>query len=160
RRAAVAAAALATWVTAATVAPAEDSFPSRSMRMIIPFAAGGPTDIVGRVMAAKMRELLSPQNVVGNKAGARGHIRDAIVAKSPADGYTMLMATVSTNAINPGLYKRMPYDAVRDFAPIGRVGVTPTLLLVNPDIPATDVKSLVALLKANPGKYTYGSSGV
>jgi tripartite-type tricarboxylate transporter receptor subunit TctC len=89
-----------------------------------------------------------------------GNIGADAVAKADHDGYTLLMATVSTNAINPGLYKHMPYDPVRDFAPVGRVGVTPTLLLVNPSIPATDVKSLVALLKANPGKFNYGSSGV
>jgi tripartite-type tricarboxylate transporter receptor subunit TctC len=82
------------------------------------------------------------------------------VAKASPDGYTILMATVSTNAINPGLYTHMSYDAIRDFAPLGRIGVTPTLLLVNPSIPASDVKSLIALIKANPGKYNYGSSGV
>jgi tripartite-type tricarboxylate transporter receptor subunit TctC len=83
-----------------------------------------------------------------------------MVANSPPDGYTLLMATVSTHAINPGLYKKMPYDPVRDFAPLGRVGVTPTLLGVHPSVPATDIKSLVALVKENPGKYTYGSSGM
>jgi len=139
---------------------AADNFPSRPMRMIIPFAAGGPTDIVGRIMGAKMGELLGQQIVVEDRAGAGGNIGADYVAKATPDGYTMLMATVSTNAINPGLYKHMPYDAIRDFAPLGRVGVTPTLLLVNPSIPATDVKSLIALLKANPGKYSYGSSGV
>jgi tripartite-type tricarboxylate transporter receptor subunit TctC len=128
--------------------------------MIIPFAAGGPTDIVGRVMGAKMGDLLGQQFVVENRTGAGGNIGADAVAKAEPDGYTVLMATVSTNAINPGLYKHIPYDPIRDFAPIGRVGVTPTLLLVHPSIPATDVKSLVALLKANPGKYSYGSSGL
>ena len=107
-----------------------------------------------------MSDLLGKQFVVENKSGAGGNIGAEAVAKAVPDGYTILMATVSTNAINPGLYKHMPYDAVRDFAPIGRVGVTPTLLLVNPSVPATDVKSLVALIKANPGKYNYGSSGL
>src|SRR5207247_7094979 len=83
-----------------------------------------------------------------------------LVAKSSPDGYTLLMATVSTHAINPGLYKKMPYDPVRDFAPVGQVGVTPTLLGVHPSVPATDVKSLAALVKENPGKFTYGSSGL
>ncbi len=128
--------------------------------MIIPFAAGGPTDIVGRIMGAKMGELLGQQIIVEDRAGAGGNIGADFVAKATPDGYTMLMATVSTNAINPGLYNHMPYDPIRDFAPIGRVGVTPTLLLVNPSLPATDVKSLIALIKANPGKYSYGSSGV
>lgn len=158
-RAAAAALAAASLLAGASV-QADDNFPSHPMRMIIPFAAGGPTDIVGRIMGAKMSEILHQQVVVEDRAGAGGNIGADYVAKAAPDGYTMLMATVSTNAINPGLYKHMPYDAVRDFAPLGRVGVTPTLLLVNPSIPATDVKSLVALLKANPGKYSYGSSGV
>jgi tripartite-type tricarboxylate transporter receptor subunit TctC len=135
-------------------------YPTRPVQMIIPFAAGGPTDIVGRVMGAKMSELLRQQFVVENKTGAGGNIGAEAVARAAPDGYTILMATVSTNAINPGLYKHMPYDAVRDFAPLGRVGVTPTLLLVHPSIPAKDVKSLIDLIKANPGKYNYGSSGL
>jgi tripartite-type tricarboxylate transporter receptor subunit TctC len=137
-----------------------DDYPSRPIQMIIPFAAGGPTDIVGRIMGAKMGEVLGQQFVVENKSGAGGNIGAEDVAKAAPDGYTILMATVSTNAINPGLYRHMPYDAIRDFAAIGRVGVTPTLLLVNPSLPATDVKSLIALIKANPGKYNYGSSGL
>ena len=141
-------------------AQAQDHFPSHPMRMIIPFAAGGPTDIVGRIMGARMSEVLGQQVVVEDRTGAGGNIGADYVAKATPDGYVMLMATVSTNAINPGLYRHMPYDAVRDFAPLGRVGVTPTLLLVNPSIPATDVKSLIALLQAHPGKYSYGSSGV
>jgi tripartite-type tricarboxylate transporter receptor subunit TctC len=143
-----------------TAVHAGGDYPSRPVQMIIPFAAGGPTDIVGRVMGAKMSELLGQQFVVENKNGAGGNIGAEAVAKATPDGYTILMATVSTNAINPGLYTHMPYDAVRDFAPLGRVGVTPTLLLVNPSIPATDVKTLIALIKQNPGKYNYGSSGL
>jgi tripartite-type tricarboxylate transporter receptor subunit TctC len=145
---------------AASPAAASDSFPSHSINLIIPFAAGGPTDIVGRIMAAKMSELLGQTLVVEDRSGAGGNIGGEFVAKSASDGYTLLFATVSTNAINPGLYKHMPYDAIKDFAPVARVGVTPTLLLVNPSVPATNVKSLIALLKANPGKYNYGSSGV
>jgi tripartite-type tricarboxylate transporter receptor subunit TctC len=145
---------------ASTMVRAADNYPSRPVQLIIPFAAGGPTDIVGRIMAARMSELLGQSIVVEDRGGAGGNIGADAVAKSAPDGYTLLFATVSTNAINPGLYKHMPYDAIRDFAPVGRVGVTPTLLLVNPSIPATDVKSLIALLKANPGKYNYGSSGV
>jgi tripartite-type tricarboxylate transporter receptor subunit TctC len=145
---------------ASTMVRAADNYPSRPVQLIIPFAAGGPTDIVGRIMAARMSELLGQTFIVEDRSGAGGNIGADVVAKAAPDGYTLLFATVSTNAINPGLYKHMPYDAVRDFAPVGRVGVTPTLLMVNPSIPATDVKSLIALLKANPGKYNYGSSGV
>ncbi len=153
------------WAVAAVIAfaattAAADDFPTRPINLIIPFAAGGPTDIVGRIMGAKMGEILGQTFVVEDRSGAGGNIGGEFVAKSAPDGYTLLFATVSTNAINPGLYKHMPYDAIKDFAPVARVGVTPTLLLVNPSIPATDVKSLVALLKANPGKYDYGSSGV
>jgi len=154
------AAAVAAIAFAGTAVQAQDNYPSRPVRMIIPFAAGGPTDIVGRIMGAKMGELLGQTFVVEDRAGAGGNIGADDVAKAAPDGYTILMATVSTNAINPGLYKEMPYDAIRDFVPIGRIGVTPTLLLANPAIPATDVKSLIALIKENPDKYSYGSSGV
>src|SRR5215469_6927798 len=149
-----------TTVLASTAVRARDDYPARPVQMIIPFAAGGPTDIVGRVMGAKMGELLGQQFVAENKNGAGGNIGAEAVARAAPDGYTILMATVSTNAINPGLYKHMHYDAVRDFTPLGRVGITPTLLLVHPSLPATDVKSLIALIKANPGKYNYGSSGL
>ncbi len=98
--------------------------------------------------------------VVEDRAGAGGTIGADVVAKAAPDGYTVLMATVSTNAINPGLYKHLPYDPKHAFAPIARVGVTPTLLMANLSLPVTDVKSLVALIKAHPGKYSYGSSGV
>jgi tripartite-type tricarboxylate transporter receptor subunit TctC len=128
--------------------------------MVVSFAAGGPTDIVARVMGAKMSELLGQQFVIENRTGAGGNTGAADVARAAADGYTLLMATVSTHAINPGLYKKIPYDALKDFTPIGQVGVTPILLVVHPSVAATDVKSLTALVKANPGKYTYGSSGV
>jgi tripartite-type tricarboxylate transporter receptor subunit TctC len=141
-------------------ATAEDQYPSRPVRVVVSFAAGGPTDIVGRVMSAKLGELLGQQFVVENRTGAGGNTGAAEVAKAPADGYTLLIATVSTHAINPGLYKRMPYDPMKDFAPIGQVGVTPIMLVVHPSVPATDVTSLVTLVKANPDKYTYGSSGV
>jgi len=147
-------------ITGAASGVIADDYPTRPVRMIIPFSAGGPTDIVGRIMGAKMGEILGQTFVIENRTGAGGNIGAEVVAKADPDGYTTLMATVSTNAINPGLYKHIPYDAVNGFAPLGRVGVTPTLLLVNPSIPATDVKSLVALIKANPGKYNYGSSGV
>ena len=143
-----------------TAATAEDAYPTKPVHMVIPFAAGGPTDIVGRIMAAKMGALLGQQFVVENRTGAGGNIGADFVSKAAADGYMLLMATVSTHAINPGLYKHMPYDPIKDFVGLGRVGVTPTLLGVNPKLPVTDLKSLIELIKANPGKYTFGSSGV
>jgi tripartite-type tricarboxylate transporter receptor subunit TctC len=145
--------------TLAGAARAED-YPSRPVRIVVSFAAGGPTDIVGRIFAQKLSELLGQQFFVENKVGAGGNIGADVVAKSAPDGYTLLVATVSTHAINPGLYSKMPYDPVKDFAPIAQVGVTPTMLSVHPSVPAKDVKSLIALVKANPGKYTYGSSGL
>ncbi len=154
------AASLVASAIACAAAQAEDAYPSKPIRMVIPFAAGGPTDIVGRIMGNRMGALLGQQFVVENRTGAGGNIGADVVSKSPAEGYTLLMATVSTHAINPGLYRQMPYDPVRDFAPVGRVGVTPTLLAVHPASPANDAKSLIALVRNNPGKYSFGSSGV
>ena len=139
---------------------AEDVYPSRPVRIVVSFAAGGPTDAVARILGAKLGELFGQQFLVENKTGAGGNIGADLVAKAAPDGYTLLTATVSTHAINPGLYKKMPYDPIRDFAPIGEVGVTPIMLAVHPSLPATDVKSLVALIRQNPGKFTYGSSGL
>jgi tripartite-type tricarboxylate transporter receptor subunit TctC len=163
RAAAYAAAAIVAFALAgagASAAGAEHTYPSKPVRIVVSFAAGGPTDAVARIMGAKMGELMGQQFLIENKTGAGGNIGADVVAKAPPDGYTLLMATVSTHAINPGLYRKMPYDPVRDFAPIGQVGVTPTLLGVHPSVPATDVKGLVALIKETPGKFTYGSSGL
>ncbi|TMI99988.1 MAG: tripartite tricarboxylate transporter substrate binding protein [Alphaproteobacteria bacterium] len=160
RRTLILLAALATLGLPGPPANAEDQYPSRPVRIVVSFSAGGPTDIVGRVIAQKLSELLGQQFFVENKVGAGGNIGADQVAKSAPDGYTLLVATVSTHAINPGLYARMPYDPVKDFAPIAQVGVTPTMLGVHPSVPAKDIKSLIALIKENPGKYTYGSSGL
>lgn len=150
---------LAAFAFTCAAADAED-YPAKPIRLVVPFAAGGPTDVVGRIMANKLGELLGQQFVVENRGGAGGNLGADVVAKSAPDGYTLLVATVSTHAINPGLYTKMPYDPIRDFAPIAQVGVTPTLLSVNPSLPVKDVQGLIALIKANPGKYSYGSSGV
>lgn len=139
---------------------AQESYPSKPVRIMVSFAAGGPTDQVARIMSAKLTDLLGQTFLVENKTGAGGNIGADVVAKASPDGYTLLMATVSTHAINPGLYKNMPYDPIKDFAPVGQVGVTPCVLAVNPSVPVTDVNGLIALLKANPGKYSYGSSGM
>src|ERR1041385_1062779 len=139
---------------------ADDPYPNKPVRVVVPFAAGGPTDIVGRVFAQKLTELLGQSFYVENKSGAGGNIGAEVAAKAPPDGYTLLVATVSTHAINPGLYAKMPYDPLKDFAPISHVGITPSTLNVNPSIPAKNAKELIALIKANPGKYTYGSSGL
>jgi len=145
---------------ASVSAKADETYPNRPVRIVVPFSAGGPTDIVGRVFAQKLSELIGQQFYVENKVGAGGNIGADVVAKSPPDGYTLLVATVSTHAINPGLYSKMPCDPLKDFAPISHVGITPSTLNVHPSIPAKNVKELIALVKANPGKYTYGSSGL
>ena len=139
---------------------AQERYPTKPVRVIVPFPAGGPTDIVGRVISGKLSELLGHQFVVENRTGGGGNIGTEAVAKAPADGYTLLVATVSTHAINPGVYKKLPYDPVKDFAPIAQVGVTPSILSVHPSIPVKDLKGLIALAKANPGKLTYGSAGL
>jgi tripartite-type tricarboxylate transporter receptor subunit TctC len=144
----------------AGAAQAQNAYPTKPVHLIIPFAAGGPTDIVGRIMATKIGMLLGQHFIVENRAGAGGNIGADVVSKASGDGYTLLLATVSTHAINPGLYKHMPYDPIKDFTPIGRVGVTPTLLGVNNALPVKNLQDLIALLKANPGKYSFGSSGV
>ncbi len=126
------AASIAALVLVCGGAKADDKYPSKPVRMVVSFAAGGPTDNVARVMSAKMIDLLGQQFVVENRTGAGGNTGAAEIAKSPADGYNLLMATVSTHAINPHYYKRIPYDAAKDFAPIGQVGVTPILLVTHP----------------------------
>src|SRR5437870_12637519 len=113
-------------ILVAAGAVAQENYPSRPVRIIVPFAAGGPTDIVARIMGARMGELLGQQFIVENRAGAGGNLGADAVAKSASDGYTLLMATVSTHAINPGLYRKIPHDPVRDFMPVGHVRVTPT----------------------------------
>ena len=145
---------------ASHIASAQERYPAKPVRVIVPFPAGGPTDIVGRVIAGKLSELLGQQFVVENRTGGGGNIGTEVAAKAPADGYTLLVATVSTHAINPGVYKKLPYDPVKDFAPIAQVGVTPSILSMHPSIPVKDVKGLIALAKANPGKLTYGSAGL
>jgi tripartite-type tricarboxylate transporter receptor subunit TctC len=141
-------------------AASQDSYPTRPIRMVIAFAVGGSTDIIGRLLSAKLSELLGQQVLVDNRPGAGGNIGTDQVAKATPDGHTLLLGSISAFAINPGLYKNMPYDPIADFAPVGQAGITNYALVVHKSVPATDVKSLIALVRANPGKYTYGSPGV
>ena len=141
-------------------ANAQGNYPTKPVRVVVPFAVGGPTDLVARVVAAKLTEYLGQQFIVENRPGAGGNIGADMVSKATPDGYTLLMATVSTHSTNPLLYKKIPYDPVTGFTPVGQVGNTPIVLAVHPSVPATDLKSLVDLLKNNPGKYSYGSSGL
>jgi len=142
-----------------TPAAAADDFPSKAMKIVVPFPPGAATDILARKVAQKFSESFKQPVVVENRAGATGTIGSASVAKSPADGYTLLFATTSTHGISPNLYKNMPYDPVKDFEPISLVGWSPNVLVVHPSVPANSVKELVALAKANPQKYSFSSSG-
>ncbi|WP_029350744.1 tripartite tricarboxylate transporter substrate binding protein [Bosea sp. 117] len=134
-------------------------FPTRPITLVIPFAAGGSTDLVGRLIAQRMSQELGQTVVVENRAGAGGNTGAAAVAKANPDGYTLLMGTVATHAINPALYKKMPYDPVTSFAPVSLLVIVPNVLVVNPNFEAKTVAELIALLKANPDKYSYASSG-
>ena len=144
----------------AVTAQAQERYPSKPVRLIVPFAVGGATDIMARIMGQKMGELLGQTFVVDNRPGAGGNLGSDLVAKATPDGYTLLMATASTHGANPSLYKKFPYDPVKDFIPLGVLGINPSALGVHPSVPATDVKSLLELVRANPGKYSYGSGGV
>jgi tripartite-type tricarboxylate transporter receptor subunit TctC len=134
-------------------------FPSKSIRMIIGFPPGGGTDIVGRIVAQKLSEVLGQQVLADNRGGASGQIAAELTAKSPPDGYTVMMAHIAAVSILPSLYPRLPYDPVRDFAPISLVAIGPNLLVVHPSVPVKTVKDLVALAKAKPGALHYASPG-
>jgi len=144
--------------TAGTAALAQ-SFPDRSITMIVPFAAGGSTDVVARIVAQKMSDDLGQQVIVQNVAGAGGNLGAGNVARAEPDGYTILMGTVATHALNPLILKSTPYDAEKDFAPISLLVIVPNVLVVNPELPAKNVQELIALLKSDPDKYSYASSG-
>ncbi len=139
------------------------SYPSKPIKIVVPFLAGGTTDILARAVAAELTKAWGATVVVENKPGAGGNVGADSVAKSPADGYTLLMGTVGTHGINVSLYSKMPYDAVKDFAPISLVAAVPNVLVINPAFAdkhgITNVPSFIAHLKKNPGKLNMASSG-
>src|SRR4030088_2578198 len=135
------------------------TYPSRVITLVIPFAPGGSTTIVGRGVADKMGELLGEKVVVDNRPGAGGTVGTKAVAKSEPDGYTLVLGYTGTLAIGPSLYKNVGYDPRKDFAPIGMIGNAPNSLVVNPSFPAKTVAELIAYAKANPGKVNFGSAG-
>jgi tripartite-type tricarboxylate transporter receptor subunit TctC len=135
------------------------AFPSKPVTLIVPFPAGGTTDIVARLTAQKLSEAWGQPVIVDNRAGAGGNIGSAMVAKAAPDGYTLLMGTVGTHAINASLYEKMPYDVVKDFTPITNVAAVPNMLVVNPDLPVKTVQELIEYGKKNPGKLNMASSG-
>ncbi len=145
---------------AAAFTPAQaQNYPSRPITLIIPFAPGGSTTIVGRGVADKMGELLGEKIVIDNRPGAGGTVGTRAVAKSDPDGYTLLLGYTGTLAIGPSLYKNVGYDPRKDFAPVGMIGNAPNSLVVNPSFPAKTLAELIAYAKANPGKVNFGSAG-
>jgi tripartite-type tricarboxylate transporter receptor subunit TctC len=141
------------------LAPAQ-SYPVKSARIVVGFAPGGGTDIVARIIGAKLTESLGQGFIVDNRAGAAGTIGADITAKAAPDGYNIMLGHVNSHAISPNLYKKLPYDSLRDFAMVAYVGYVPNVLVVHPSIPAKNVAELVAIAKAKPGSLNYASSGI
>jgi tripartite-type tricarboxylate transporter receptor subunit TctC len=135
------------------------NYPAKQIRVIVPFPAGGPTDAIARAIGQKLSETWGQPVIVDNRPGAGGNIGTELAAKSPADGYTLFIGTVA-NAINQSLFAKLPFDFVRDFAPVTQNYVTGLILAVHPSLPAHSVKELIALAKAHPGQLSYSSSGV
>jgi tripartite-type tricarboxylate transporter receptor subunit TctC len=140
-------------------AAAAQSYPSKPLRMIVPFPPGGATDIIARVVAERLGASLGQSIIVENRPGAGGSIGSDLVAKAAPDGYTILMATTSTHSIGPALNPKLPYVVERDFAPVSHVATSPSVLIVGTSVPAANVRELIAAAKARPGRLTYGSSG-
>jgi tripartite-type tricarboxylate transporter receptor subunit TctC len=143
---------------ASSAAIAQD-YPNRPVTIIVPQAVGGANDILGRILADQLARALGQQFIVENRVGAGGNIGTGAAAKAPRDGYTLLFTISAAHAVNPTLYKQVPFDPVKDFDPVMLVGTVPFLLVVNPGVPASSVQELVALAKKEPGKLAYGSSG-
>ncbi|MEZ5607800.1 MAG: tripartite tricarboxylate transporter substrate binding protein BugE [Burkholderiaceae bacterium] len=154
---------LAACTAAAALAPLAQAqggdYPNRPIKLIVPFAAGGSTDMVARLLAEKMGPILGKAVVVDNKGGAGGSIGADAIAKAAPDGYTIGMATVSTHGSNPAIFSKLPYDPIKDFAPITNVMSVPSVFVVHPSVPAKTMKEFIALAKANPGKYSFASPG-
>jgi tripartite-type tricarboxylate transporter receptor subunit TctC len=142
------------------VGASAQQYPTKSVRMVVGFAPGGGTDIVARIIGAKLNEAWGQVFIIDNRAGAAGTIGADIVAKSAPDGYSLLMGHVNSHGISPNLYKKLPYDAQRDFAMVAYVGYVPNVLVVHPSIPAKNVAELVAIAKGKPNALNYASSGV
>ncbi|MDB5865796.1 MAG: hypothetical protein JWO70_3602 [Betaproteobacteria bacterium] len=135
-------------------------YPAKPIRMVVGFAPGGGTDLVARIIGQKMTESWGQPVLVDNRAGATGTIGADVVAKAPGDGHTLLMGHVNSHGIAPNLFKKLPYDAERDFSMVAYVGYVPNVFVIHPSIPAQNVKDLIAMAKAKPGTLTYASSGV
>jgi len=146
-------------LTAFAATASAQAWPAKPIKWIVPFAPGGTTDILARTVGEKLSTALGVPVVVENRPGAGGGVGAELVARAAPDGYTIMGGTISTHAINASLYKDLPYDPIKDFVPITMIARVPNMLVVNPGVPAKDVKELIVLLKTNPGKYTFASSG-
>jgi tripartite-type tricarboxylate transporter receptor subunit TctC len=135
------------------------TYPTRSVRMVVPYPAGGYYDLLARVIGQKLGEMWGHSLVVENRAGANGIVGTDLVAKSPPDGYTIMMGGIGPHGINPGLYEKLPYDSVRDFAPVIHVANAPNVLIVHPSVPVSSVAQLITLARAKPGRLNYASNG-
>ena len=144
---------------AANFAALAQNYPARTIRLVIPFAAGGNTDIIGRIFAPKMAEILGQQIIIDNRGGAGGAIGTEIVMRAPPDGYTLLMASAG-HTINPSMVKKLPYDSVRDFTPMGIVADVPTAFVLHPSLPPKNLKEFVALAKVRPNDIFYSTAGI
>ena len=155
---------LTVWVALAlafcsTLSLAQSSYPNRSVKIIVPFAPGGASDFVGRIMQPRLSELLGQPIVIENRGGAAGTIGMEVAARSAPDGYTLVLGNVGSTAINPGVFTNLSINNLRDFIPVTQVVDVPGVLIVHPSVPANSVKELVAFVKANPGKLNYASPG-
>ena len=135
------------------------AFPARTVRFVVPFAPGGNTDMMARTLGQKMSENVGQSVIIDNRGGAATLVGAQVVVSSAADGYTILLATSTTLAINPHLYRKLPYDPVKDFVPIMLIGRTPLVLVLHPSVPAKSIKELIALARTKPGQLTYGTGG-
>ncbi len=138
---------------------AAQPYPSKPIRLIVPFTPAGTTDILARRVGQKLSEAVGAQVIIDNRPGAAGSIGAGVAAKAEPDGYTLLMGHIGTLAVNPALYEKLPYDPIRDFAPVTLVAMVPSMLVVNPSLPAKSVKELIAFAKSRPGRLNYGSTG-
>jgi len=152
-------ASLALVLLAALPAALAQSYPSRPVRLIVPFPPGGSTDILARALGQKLAEGLGQAVVIDNRPGAGGSIGADAAAKAAPDGHTLMMGHLGTLAVNPSIYKNLPYDPVKSFAPVSLMAMVPSVLVVNPQVPAANAAELIAYAKANPGKLAYGSAG-
>ena len=156
----IAVAALLAMAPLAVETAAAQQYPAKPIRMIVPFAPGGPNDVIGRIIGQKLTEGWGQAVVIENRGGAGGTIGTAQVAKATPDGYNLTVASTSTHVVAPSVYAKLDYDPVRDFAPVGLMAVSPYLLVVHPAVPAKTLQELVALAKKQPGKLNYASAGV